>query len=159
MDTARNRRILNEVYNIEKNAKYYEKMFKIKMINENLYHWEVILYGPDDSLYHGYQFKLEVKLPNDYPFSAPNVKFVTPIQHVNINEEGNICLDIIKDNNKWTPSLNITAIILSIMLLLSKPNYEDPFNANLAELYRNDYDRYIRKIKKSCEKYAQPIVS
>jgi ubiquitin-conjugating enzyme E2 D/E len=130
-------------------------MFRVNMVNENLYHWEALLYGPEDSLYQGYQFKLEIKLPNDYPFSAPNIKFITPIQHVNINNSGDICLDIIKDSNKWTPSLNIITIILSIMLLLSNPNFNDPFNSKLAELYRTNYDKYVHKIKHSCEKYAQ----
>ena len=119
------------------------------MVDENMYHWKVLLNGPQDSLYEGYQFELDVKLPNDYPFSAPKVKFVTPIQHVNVNERGDICLDILKD--KWAASQNIKTVMLSIILLLSDPNPTDPFNSDLAHLYRTNHKEYVKKIKSSCE--------
>lgn len=147
--TANLRRIQNEVKNLESQSQEYEKMFKINMVGDDMYHWSVILYGPEDSLYEKYQFKLDIKLPEDYPFSAPRVKFITPIQHVNINSKGDICLDILKD--KWAASQNIKTVMLSILLLLSQPNPDDPFNSELAELYRTNQKEYVNKIKKSCE--------
>jgi len=147
--TANHRRILNEVKNIENQASEYEKMFKITMVGDDMYHWEVVLYGPEDSLYEGSVYKLDIRLPNDYPFSAPRVKFITPIQHVNINSKGDICLDILRD--EWRAAQNIKSVILSILLLLSQPNPDDPFNSELAELYRNNHKEYIRRIKKSCK--------
>lgn len=150
MNTTSNlRRIQNEVKSLENNTAEYEKMFSVNMVEDDMYHWHAILYGPPDSLYHGYNFKLDIVLPSDYPYSPPRVKFITPIKHVNVNSEGDICLDILKGN--WIPSQNIRSILLSIRLLLAEPNPNDPFNSELANLYRKDKEEYIRTIKKACE--------
>lgn len=153
--TASLRRIQNEVKHLENHKNEYEKMFEINMVGDNMYHWQAILYGPEESLYEGYEFELDILLPKNYPFSAPRVKFITPIQHVNINNKGDICLDILKD--KWAPAQNIKTILLSLLLLLSKPNPSDPFNSDLAELYRTNEDEYNKTIKKYCEKCAKKI--
>lgn len=147
--TSNLRRIQNEVKSLKGNTEEYGKMFNVNMVGDDMYHWQAILIGPPDSLYQGYNFKLDIVLPADYPYSPPRVKFITPIQHVNVNNGGDICLDILKGN--WVPSQNIRSILLSIRLLLAEPNPKDPFNSDLATLHRTDKKEYIRKIKKSCE--------
>jgi ubiquitin-protein ligase len=152
--TANLRRLQNEVSRLQNQMSDYEKMFKIKMVNDDMYHWEVILFGPEDSLYEGYQFKLDLRLPNDYPFSPPRVKFITPIEHVNINKDGDICLDILKTDG-WAASQNIKSVMISIGALLACPNPDDPFNSELAELFRKNETEYAYKIKKSCQQYGK----
>lgn len=150
--TANYRRIHNEVRQIEKQASEYEKMFKLSRKDDNIYHWQAVIFGPVDSLYEGYKFELDIHLPDNYPFSPPNVKFLTPIQHVNVNAKGDICLDILKNN--WTPSLNIQSVIVSLGQLLTYPNTDDPFNSDLAELYRTNKKEYTKRIKEHCQKNA-----
>ena len=47
-------------------------------------------------MYEGYTYKLALKFPTSYPYEAPQVIFVTPCFHPNVDQYGNICLDILK---------------------------------------------------------------
>lgn len=86
------------------------------------------------SPFDGGVFKLELFLPEEYPMSAPKVRFMTKIYHPNIDKLGRICLDILKD--KWSPALQIRTVLLSIQALLSAPNPDDPLANDVAEQWK-----------------------
>lgn len=78
-------------------------------------------------------FKLEVIVPERYPFEPPQIRFLTPIYHPNIDSAGRICLDILKlpPKGAWRPSLSIATVLTSIQLLMSEPNPDDPLMADI----------------------------
>lgn len=76
--------------------------------------------SPGFSPYSGGVFFLNIHFPSDYPFKPPKVNFTTKIYHPNINSQGAICLDILKD--QWSPALTISKVLLSISSLLTDPN-------------------------------------
>jgi ubiquitin-protein ligase len=69
--------------------------------------YQVALVGPSNSPYAGGRFLLDAAFPLDYPFKPPHLRFVTPIYHANINEQGSIDLQALKDGCQWQvrPSL------------------------------------------------------
>ncbi len=102
----------------------------------DLYQWQASIVGPDDSAYSGGVFFLNIHFPTDYPFKPPKVTFQTKIYHPNINSNGSICLDILKD--QWSPALTISKVLLPISSLLTDPNPDDPLVPEIAKLYKED---------------------
>lgn len=115
--------------------------------NENdIFDWKATIIGPEGSPYAGGLFHLVIQFPPDYPFKPPKVQFVTKIFHPNINSNGGICLDILKD--QWSPALSISKVLLSISSLLTDANPNDPLVPDVARLYvqnRQEYDRIARE--------------
>tara|TARA_B100001093_G_C26773947_1_gene991457 strand:- start:194 stop:631 length:438 start_codon:yes stop_codon:yes gene_type:complete len=114
-------------------------------INEDFYNWEANIIGPSNSVYQGGIFHLTLKIPENYPFKPPKIKFTTPIYHPNINKFGDICLDTITTN--WSPIMSIGKVLLSICSLLTDPNPDDPLEPEIAELYKNDRTAYNRNAR------------
>lgn len=63
---------------------------------DNMFSWVGTINGVKDTVYEGLVYKLSLHFPNDYPFNPPEVKFETPCFHPNVDQNGNICLDILK---------------------------------------------------------------
>lgn len=121
-------------------------------IDENdLYKWQAIIVGPQDSPYAGGVFKLSIVFPADYPFKAPRIEFLTKIYHCNIMNK-TLCIDILK--SQWSPALTIDKVLISIVSLLVDPNPKDPLNREAAEKYMNDKREYEKIATEWTRKYA-----
>lgn len=116
------------------------------------YHWAATILGPEGSPYQGGVFSLNIQFPTDYPFKPPRVAFTTRIFHPNINANGAICLDILK--NQWSPALTIGKVLLSISSLLTDANPDDPLVPDIAHLYKTDRVRYESTAREWTRKYA-----
>ena len=120
--------------------------------DSNLYNWQATIMGPEGSPYDGGVFNLSIEFPTDYPFKPPRVQFTTKIYHCNINSQGGICMDILKD--QWSPALTINKVLLSICSLMNDPNPDDPLRPEIAEIYKRDRKTYNINAKLYTERYA-----
>ena len=118
----------------------------------DLYNWTATIVGPEDSPFQGGVFSLNVQFPTDYPFKPPKISFRTRIYHPNINSNGSICLDILKD--QWSPALTISKVLLSISSLLTDANPNDPLVPEIAHIYKNDRARYENTTREWTRRYA-----
>ncbi|KAJ6441143.1 nuclear condensin complex subunit Smc4 [Purpureocillium lavendulum] len=105
-----------------------------------------------ESPYSGGVFFLAIHFPTDYPFKPPKVNFTTRIYHPNINSNGSICLDILRD--QWSPALTISKVLLSICSMLTDPNPDDPLVPEIAHVYKTDRPRYEATAREWTRKYA-----
>ncbi|XP_025254593.1 ubiquitin-conjugating enzyme E2 C isoform X3 [Theropithecus gelada] len=105
------------------------------------------------SVYEDLRYKLSLEFPSGYPYNAPTVKFLTPCYHPNVDTQGNICLDILKD--KWSALYDVRTILLSIQSLLGEPNIDSPLNTHAAELWKNPtaFKKYLQ------ETYSKQVTS
>lgn len=116
---------------------------------DNIFSWVGTITGAAGTPYEGQTYKLSLKFPTDYPFKAPAVKFDTFCFHPNVDNFGNICLDILKD--KWSAAYSVKTVLLSIQSLLGEPNNESPLNSQAAQAWGSQ-EEFRRLVKK---KYAE----
>ena len=136
--------------------------FSVGLPNENnLFEWRCTLLGPNDSPYQGGLFYLRVLFPYDYPQSRPEVRFITPIYHVNVNDKqqygddidplGHVCISTI---NNWKPTLTMKQVFADIFALFYLGNPKSPFSVDMQKEFENNKALYDRKVKYFVKKYA-----
>ena len=124
----------------------YKDLFKID-IDDNILFWNVLIKGPEDSYYRGKEYNIEVNFINiNYPFDPPKITFKDKIFHPNIDDKGNICLDLLKES--WQPTIPMINILKSILSLLKYPNVDDPLNIDAANIYKKNQEEFKKIIEK-----------
>lgn len=126
--------------------------FQLNMVNGDLFHWDAALFGPVGTPYENGVFHIDVQIPSNYPFHPPKVRFITRIFHCNTSPSGGICVDILKD--KWNPALTLSKVIMSISSLLSDCNPDDPLDADVAKLYKENRKLHDEKAREWTRIYA-----
>jgi ubiquitin-conjugating enzyme E2 N len=120
---------------------------------DNFNHFHVTVEGPGDTPYEGGLFHADLLLPQDYPMSPPKILFVTPIYHPNIDKQGRVCLDILKNN--WTPALQIRSVLLSLQALLAEPDPNDFLDVKTADNWKEDPKGAEKIAREWTQKYAK----
>ena len=116
--------------------------------------WLAVLAGPPGSPYEGGMFRLRFEIPEEYPLVAPKARFLTQIYHPNILGTGDICLDILDDPDKWNSLLSLEKISLSVLSILTEPNWEDPLDRDIARVLQWDPTKFATMAKKWTREYA-----
>ena len=88
-----------------------------------------------------------IDVPNNYPFNPPKCKLITPIYHPNIDLEGNVCLNILRED--WKPVLGVNSVILGLIFLFIEPNPNDPLNHDAAKHMRDNYNSFVQQVRKT----------
>ena len=124
---------------------------------DNFYEWNINYLAPKDSFYTGGLFSVKILFPKNYPNEKPEVIFLTPIYHLNVNPInddqpiGFACLNII---NWWRPENTIREVLVQIYSLFYWQNPDTPYGIDRAMEYVQERPLFELKAKYFTQKYA-----
>ncbi|KAF2674714.1 ubiquitin-conjugating enzyme [Microthyrium microscopicum] len=102
---------------------------------------------PDEGMYKGGRFVFTFAINQNFPHDPPKVKCKQKIYHPNIDTQGNVCLNILRE--EWKPVLNLNAVIVGLQLLFLEPNASDPLNKEAAENLKTDRQGFVRNVRQA----------
>jgi ubiquitin-conjugating enzyme E2 M len=108
--------------------------------------------SPESGIWQGATYEFSFEIPSGYPHEPPKVLCLTKIYHPNIDLEGKVCLNILRED--WKPVLDVNAVIYGVIYLFYEPNPDDPLNREAADLYRSDLQQFTRVVKRTLQGYA-----
>jgi ubiquitin-protein ligase len=132
-------------YEMEKENLNKEGIY-INYSTDNIRDITIMIIGPKDTPYQNGFYFFDMTIPANYPFSPPEVRFITHGDrvrfHPNFYVEGFVCLSVLNTWGKeeWCPSLNIVAIAKTIQSVMNdnpitnEPDYENEVG-DLAQNY------------------------
>ena len=130
----------------------------VGLVDNNMFEWQATMIGPADTPYRNGLFLLRVKFPDNYPKTAPDVYFITPIYHVNVNPYsdksqrlGHVCISTL---NKWKEDCKMQEVFTDIFALFYVGNPDSAY-AYSREMKSNP-ELYKKKIQYFTKKYANP---
>lgn len=140
-------RLLKEHRELQKEAQRGNPEITLAPVDGNLYQWAGTIRGPAGTPYEDGLFRIEAVVPNSYPLTAPNFRFVSTIFHPNVHPKtGEICVDILK--SAWSPAWTLQSTCRAILLLLAHPEPDSPLNCDAGNLLRNGDNRGFRSVAK-----------
>ncbi|RPB26700.1 ubiquitin-conjugating enzyme [Terfezia boudieri ATCC MYA-4762] len=126
---------------------------------DNLFEWECLIQGPDDTPFEGGVFPATLSFPKDYPLSPPKMRFTCEMFHPNIYKDGTVCISILHPpgddpnqyesaSERWSPIQSVEKILISVMSMLAEPNDESGANVDASKVWREDRGGYEREVKR-----------
>ena len=107
----------------------------------------VLTITPDEGLYVGGAFVFDISIGPNYPHDPPKVKGVQRVYHPNLDLDGNVCLNILRED--WNPILNLNSVIVGLQFLFLDPNPDDPLNKDAAEDLRRDRSKFAANVRRT----------
>ncbi|EGN95458.1 hypothetical protein SERLA73DRAFT_142159 [Serpula lacrymans var. lacrymans S7.3] len=120
---------------------------------DNLFMWKCAVKGTSNSPYRNGTFRFVLELPQNFPFKPPNVTFTTKIYHPGINDEGQICVPILR-GDEWKPSITLSTVLAVIQEKVNNPSPDDPFEPEIAALMKTDKATFLATARDHTKKYA-----
>ncbi|KAK3810823.1 MAG: ubiquitin-conjugating enzyme/RWD-like protein [Benniella sp.] len=132
----------------------------------NIFEWDILIMGPQDTLYESGFYKAVMTFPPDYPLMPPKLTFKTEMYHPNVYPNGEVCISILhppgedkygyeQASERWSPVHTVETILVSVISMLSSPNDESPANIDAAKEWREDYPSFKKKVQRLARRSAE----
>lgn len=120
---------------------------------DDIFTWKITLLGPKDTPYKGGLFFLKIVFPEDYPWGKPNIFFLTPIYHLNVNprksrfpeseELGHVCVSITR---WWKPETTAREMLTQLFSVFYWQSPDCPYGIDRVIEYKENRPLFEEKI-------------
>lgn len=149
------KRIMTDIASIQKDPIDKDKIF-IYQNPENIFNVRVLMIGDEDTPYQYGMFYFYLVFPDNYPFSPPDMKFITSNGKTRFNPNlyisGKVCISLLNtwQGPKWTACNSLRSLLLSIKSMIlgikypleNEPGYEITTEKKKNIDYSTIYYRY-----------------
>jgi ubiquitin-conjugating enzyme E2 M len=112
----------------------------------------VVQLRPDTGMWKSGKFDFEFKIPPDWPIEAPRLRLLTRTWHPNVTEEGQVCLNLLKET--YTPVMTIDHLIAGLQFLFMEPCAISPLNVQAAKMYQRDMPKFQETVDEYIRRYC-----
>lgn len=106
-----------------------------------------LIIAPDEGYYRGGKFNFEIAFSEAYPIEPPRVRCLNRIFHPNIDYQGKVCLNILRED--WSPALELQSVVLGIIFLFLEVSEKDPLNKDAAAILSRDPIEFAHAVRRS----------
>lgn len=108
--------------------------------------------SPDEGIYREGHFNFELTFSESYPIEPPQARCLNRIFHPNIDREGKICLNILRED--WSPALDLQSIVIGLLFLFLEVSGKDPLNKQAASALNDDPAKFARLVRQTLAGYG-----
>jgi len=145
------KRIITELRRINRSD---DPTIRVYPTEKDITVWKILILGPDGSPYEKSWWYMIAKFGPEYPIEAPEIRFVQPPYHINISDEGKICLNVLSQD--YLSNSTVHELLLSIKSLLMVPNPDSPIDSEKASLFKKDKAEFSNRIRQSIRTNSKP---
>merc|ERR1719273_1078286 len=90
--------------------------------------------------------------------------------HPNVYKDGRVCISILHEaqedalnpqermDEKWRPIISVEGILISVLSMLSDPNFESPANIDASVMAKNKPEGYRKRVRKVVRQAEQDLM-
>ena len=135
--------------------------FKLK--NNNIFQWEVTMYGPKKTPYENGIFTILILFPLDYPSHGPEFKFLNKVYHLNVDWKNNLGHISLNHLNEWAitgkvkvfPTYGIKQALFDIFCLFFDQGVESCYDERMGIQYRDNTAEFNKIAAEWTHRYAK----
>lgn len=116
----REKRMMKEIRHVV--SKQDDERFRVYVNSGDFNEWKLFVASPAESPYGKLWWSMSIVFPPEYPAQPPLFRFISPIHHVNVSDDGRVCLYELTDG--YNMKTSVVSLILAVLNMFANPQVQ-----------------------------------
>jgi ubiquitin-protein ligase len=131
----------------------FDPELRIYPFANDINQWRIFLQSRDDSPYGGKWWYMTVSFPPAWPTEPPIFRFISIPYHLNVSEEGRVCLNVIERG--YVPRSLVIDLIQIVKQVFLIPDTDTPVQVMKWTMFKDERMEYDRLARESAAREAR----